>query len=64
MQDMRRRIDRGDIEKEKEEIIQVCNLPNYLSKSKREKHFIINQCPFLQAMCDIANDRARKLLQS
>ncbi|KAL1999217.1 hypothetical protein VTN02DRAFT_4875 [Thermoascus thermophilus] len=38
MQDMRRRIDRGDMEKEKEEII--------------------------QAMCDIANDRARKLLPS
>ncbi|KAL2221776.1 Oxo-4-hydroxy-4-carboxy-5-ureidoimidazoline decarboxylase [Thermoascus aurantiacus ATCC 26904] len=37
MQDMRRRIDRGDIEKEKEEII--------------------------QAMCDIAKDRARKLQQ-
>ncbi|KAJ9234376.1 hypothetical protein DTO166G5_5182 [Paecilomyces variotii] len=38
MEDMRRRIDRGDIEREKEETI--------------------------QAMCDIAKDRARKLQES
>ena len=56
MEEMRARIDRGDADREVEEIIQV----RWLSPN----HGTVLTMGSFKAMCDIAKDRARKLEQS
>ena len=57
MEEVRERIDRGDADREVEEIIQV----RWLSTQTRSS---ADSSLFFKAMCDIAKDRARKLEQS
>jgi hypothetical protein len=57
MQDMRRRIDRGDLDAERKEAIQVC-VGIYFCL-RRGKGMAADGV--MQAMCDIAADRAGKL---
>lgn len=54
MEEMRQRIDRGDSEKEIEEVIQV----SHLYFPRRRGDFLISW----QAMCDIAKSRAGELV--
>jgi 2-oxo-4-hydroxy-4-carboxy--5-ureidoimidazoline (OHCU) decarboxylase len=55
-EDMRRRIERGDIGEERKEAIKVCCAPSVAWTSKCQANG-----RGIQAMCDIASDRAKKL---
>ena len=52
MDDMQKRIDRGDIQQERQDAIQVSDVSN------NKMHLNV----YTQAMVDIANDRATKIL--
>ena len=58
MDDMRRRIARGDIREEEKEAIKVCSALVLFWRTSADSTSL------QQAMCDIAADRARKLLKS
>jgi len=63
MEDMQKRIERGHIQQEKRDAIKVslASLPLHMSHQQMYRVLAHVDYFHLQAMCDIASDRAKKL---